>query len=67
MKEEFELVENSTTEQLKKIIHNINTKNKGKTVYFKDFMKKIGKNSNNIINTEIVQKAIKVKIKNEKG
>lgn len=65
MKEEFELVENSTPEQLKEIIHNIKTKNKGKTVYFKDFIKKIGKDSDNIIDTEIVQKAIKVKVNNE--
>ena len=40
MKEEFELVENSTPEQLKKIIHNIKIKNKGKAVYFKNFIKK---------------------------
>jgi hypothetical protein len=40
---EVELIENSTHEQLKKIIHSrkIKTKPKGKTVFFQDFIDKM--------------------------
>jgi hypothetical protein len=43
MKEELELVENPTSEQIEEIIHTkkIKMKPKGKTVYFKDFIDEI--------------------------
>lgn len=65
MKEELGLVENPTLEQLKKIIHNRKIKNKGKTVYFKDFIKEIAEDTDNIIDAEIVKEALKLKVKNE--
>ena len=65
MKEEFGLVENPTPEQLEEIIHNRKVRNKGKTVYFKDFIKERAEDSDDIIDAEIVKEAIKVKIKNE--
>ena len=66
-KEELGLVENSTLEQLEKIIHTrkIRKRPKLKTVYFKDFINQIIEDPDNIINAEIVKKAIKVKVKNE--
>ena len=65
MEKELELVENPILEQLKKRIHNQNIRDKRKTVYFKDFIKEIAKNSNDIIDAEIVKESIKVKVKNE--
>jgi len=65
MKEEFGLVENLTPEQLKEIIHNRKIRNKGKTIYFKDFIKEIAEDTDDIIDTEIVKEAIKFKVKNE--
>ena len=62
MKEDFGLVENPTPEQLEKIIHN---RNKGKAVYYKDFIKEIAEDPDDIIDAEIVKEAIKVKVKNE--
>jgi len=40
-------------------------KNKGKTVYFKDFIDEIAEDSDNIIDAETVKKFIKVKVKNQ--
>ena len=67
MEEELGLVENPTPDQLKEIIHNrkIKRKPKGKTVYFKDFIKEIAEDPDDIIDAEIVKKAIEVKVKNE--
>ena len=70
MKEELGLVENPTEEQLEEIIHrrNINTKPKGKTVYFRDFIDEISEGPDDIIDAEIVKEAIKpikVKVKND--
>ena len=66
-KEELGLVENSTLEQLEKIIHTrkIRKRPKLKTVYFKNFINQIIEDPDNIIDAEIVKKAIKVKVKNE--
>lgn len=65
MKEELGLVENPTQEQLEQIIHRrkITTKPKGKTVYFKDFIKAEG--PDDILDAEIVKKPIRVQVKNE--
>ena len=70
MKEELGLVENPTQEQLEEIIHrrNIKKRPKGKTVYFKDFIDEIAEGPddiNDIIDAEIVEEPIRVKIKNE--
>ena len=65
MKKELGLVENPTPEQIEKIIDNRKIKNKGKTVYFKDFIKETAKDPDNIVNAEIVKEAIQVKVKNE--
>ena len=65
MKEELGLVENPTPEQLKEIIHNRKIRNTGKTVYFKDFIKEISEDSDDIIDAEIVKESIKIKVKNE--
>jgi hypothetical protein len=64
MEEEFGLVENPTSEQLEKIIHR-KSKPKGKTVYFKDFIDKIAKDRDDIIDAEIVKEPIRFKVKNE--
>lgn len=64
-KEELRLVENPTSEQLEEIIHNRKIRNKGKTVYFKNFIKEIAEDPGDIIDAEIVKEAIKVKVKNE--
>ena len=65
MKEELGLVENPTPEQLGETIHNRKIRNKGKTVYFKDFIKEIAEDPDDIIDAEIVKESIKVKVKNE--
>jgi hypothetical protein len=67
MEEELGLVENPTQEQLEQIIHRrkINTKPKGKTVYFKDFIDEITEGPDDIIDAEIVKEPIRVKVKNE--
>jgi hypothetical protein len=67
MEEELGLVENPTQEQLEEIIHRrkINTKPKGKTVYFKDFIDEIAEGPDDIIDAEIVKEHIRVKVKNE--
>ena len=67
MKEELGLVENPTQEQLEEIIHRtkIKTKLKGKTVYFNDFIDEIAKGPDDIIDAEIVNELIRVKVKNE--
>ena len=62
MKNELGLIENPTSEQLNEIIKNRIKKSKGKTVYFKDFIKEMGENPNDIIDAEIVKKAIEVKV-----
>jgi hypothetical protein len=63
MKDELGLVDNPTPEQLEEIIHTrkIKMKPKGKTVYFKDFINEIAEDLGDIIDAEIVKKAIKVK------
>lgn len=66
MKEELGLIENPTLEQFKEIIHNRKIRNKGKTAYFKDFIKEIAEDPDDIIDAEIVKESIKVKVKNEK-
>ena len=67
MKKEFKLIENSSLKQLEKIVHHRKIINKGKikTVYSKDFIKKIVKNynPNNIIYAEIFKKVIKLEIR----
>ena len=65
MKEELGLVENPTLEQLEEIIHNRKIRNKGKTVYFKDFIEQIAEDPDDIIDAEIVKEAIKIRVKNE--
>jgi hypothetical protein len=65
MKEELGLVQDPTPEQLEEIIHNRKIRNKGKTVYFKDFINPIAEDTDDIIDAEIVKEAIKVKVKNE--
>ena len=65
MKKELGLVENPTSEQIKKIVNNRKIKNKGKTVYFKDLIKKIAEDPDDIVDAEIVKKVIQVKLKNE--
>ncbi len=67
MKEELGLVENPTQEQLEQIIHRrkINTKPKGKTVYFKDFINEITEGPDDILDAEIVKEPIRVQVKNE--
>lgn len=66
MKEELGLVENPTQEKLEEIIHprKIKTKPKGKTVYFKDFIDEIAEGPDDIIDAEIVNEPIRVKVKN---
>ena len=64
MKEELGLVENPTSEQLKEMVHNRKIRNKGKLrnkgkiVYFKDFVEEIVENTHDIVDVEIVKKAI---------
>lgn len=58
MKEELGIVENPTPEQLEEIIHNRKIRNKRKTVYFKNFIKEIAEDTDDIIEAEIVKKAI---------
>ena len=67
MEEELGLVENPTQEQLEEIINRrkINRKPKGKTVYFKDFIDEIAEVPDDIIDAEIVEEPIRVKVKNE--
>lgn len=65
MKDELGLVENPTLKQLKEIIPNREIRNKGKTVYFKDFIKEAAEDTDDIIAAEIVKEAIKVKVRNE--
>jgi hypothetical protein len=66
MKEELGLVENPTSEQIQEIIHTRKTKrNKGKTVYFKDFIDEIAQDPERIIDTEVVKNSIRVKVNNE--
>ena len=74
MEKELGLVENPTSKQLEEIIHNkkIIKKGKtvGKTVYFRDFIREIAEDPDDIIDAdiidaEIVKEAIKVKVKNE--
>ena len=64
MKEQLGLVENPTQEQIEEIIHR-RPRPKGKTVYFKDFIKELGQNQNDIIDVKIVNEPIEVKIRNE--
>ena len=68
MEEELGLVENPTQEQLEEIIYRkkINRKPKGKTIYFKDFIDEIAEGPDDIIDAEIVDEPIRVKVKNEK-
>lgn len=72
MKEELGLVKDFTPEQLEEIIHNrqfkqLKNKPKGKTLYFKDFIKQIAEDpdDSDIIDAEIIKKAIKIKVENE--
>jgi len=68
MEEELGLVENPTQEQLEEIIHHrkISRKVKGKTVFFKDFIDEIDTiGPDNIINAEIIEESIKVKVRNK--
>ena len=67
MKEELGLVENSSPEQIEEIIHTrkIQKRPKGKTMHFRDFIKEIGEDRDEIIDAEIVKEAIRVKVKNE--
>jgi hypothetical protein len=67
MKEELGLVENPTPEQLEEIIHSrkIKMKPKGKTAYFKDLIDELAEDPDDIIDAEIVKKAMRVKVNNE--
>ena len=68
IKDDFGLVENPTSEQLEEIIHNKKIRKKAKTVNFKDFIKEIAEDSDDIIDAEIIEQtkeAIKIKIENE--
>lgn len=66
-RKEIGLVENSTPEQLEKLIGTINIKRKPKvkTVYLKDFIDKIAEDLDDIIDAEILKELISVKVKNE--
>ena len=61
MQEELGLFENPISEQVKKIIE----KGTGKTVYFRDFIDEIAKNSEDIIDVEIIEETIINKVKNK--
>ena len=65
MHEELGLIENPTPEQLNDIISNRKIRKKGKTVYFKDFIKKITEDSDNIVEAEIIKKVKKLKVENK--
>ena len=67
MEEELGVIENPTQEQLEQIIHSrkINRKPKEKTVYFKDFVDEIVEGPVDIIEAEIVNEPIRVKVKNK--
>lgn len=62
MKENLKLVNNLTQDQLDQLMNHrtIDKKPKRKTVYFKDFINKIAKGSDDVINinAEIVTKSI---------
>jgi hypothetical protein len=71
MEKELGLVENPTQEQLEELTHhrkiNRKPKRKRKTVYFKDFIKKRAEGPygpDDIIDAEIVNETIRVKVKN---
>lgn len=69
MEKDCVLVYNPTSEQLEKIIHNKKIRNKGKTIYFKDFIKEATKDpeDKSIIVGNTTQKALKkIKVKNER-
>lgn len=64
MKKELGLVKNPTPKQLEEIIQNKRIKNKEKTVYFKDVIKEVTQDSDDIIDAEIIKKTVKVRVKN---
>lgn len=64
LKNQYGLIKNPSAKQLKEIIYN-RSRNKGKTVYFRDLIKKFD-NSNEIIEAEVLKKqVVKVKVLNE--
>ena len=64
IKEDFGLIKNPTETQLEEIIQGkVKRKPKGKTVYFRDFIKEIP--DSDIIDTEIIEELIRVKSDNE--
>ena len=68
LKEELGLVENPTETQIEKIIQNkVPRKPKGKTVFFRDFIKEISDSESDldIIDAEIIEESIRVRPKNE--
>lgn len=67
LKDELGLLENPNPKQLQEIIRKrkINLKPKGKTVYFKDFIRETAENSDNIIDAEIIKESISIKVKNQ--
>jgi len=71
VKQEFGLVENPTETELEKIIKGkVKRKPKGKTVYFRDFIDKLPDydvdiSDSDIIDAEIIEKAIQVRPDNE--
>ena len=68
VKEEFGLVENPTETQLEEIIQKkVTRKPKGKTVYFRDFIKEIPDSESDldIIDAEIIEEPIRVRTDNE--
>lgn len=66
MKEELGLIENPTPEQIQEILHSRKIpRNKGKTVYFKDFIDKLAEDQDAIIDAEIVKESRRVKVKNK--
>lgn len=65
MKQELGLIENPSSDQLEKIIHFRKARNSkvGKTVYFREFIKRGAEDPDNSIEAEIVNEAIKVRNK----
>lgn len=59
-----EFIKSRMKEEFKEIIHTRKIKrNRGKIVYFKDFIDEIVENSNDIIDVEIIKEFIRVEIK----
>lgn len=67
MKEELGLVENPSQQELEAIIQRktVGRKPRGKTVHFRDFINRAAEGRDDIIDAEIVQKPIRIRVKND--